>query len=108
MTTTTKAARADTGRLVRTPFIWTLYLLLGMFSFMLTMIGPMVPYLRDEFAMDYTLAGLHQSAFAVGMVAMGLTGGIVIKRFGIALSLWGGIADMLVGLLVMVLAKCSS
>ncbi len=92
-------------RLVRTPFIWTLYLLVGLFSFMLSMIGPMVPYLRDEFAMSYALAGLHQSAFAIGMVTMGLAGSSVIRRFGITLCLWGGMADMLLGLLVMVLAR---
>lgn len=91
--------------LVRTPFIWALYLLLGLFSFMLSMIGPMVPYLQDEFRMDYTLAGLHQSAFALGMVTMGFAGSSIIKRVGIVKSLWGGMVDMLAGLLIMVLAK---
>ena len=99
---------SDPGRFVRTPFIWTLYILLGLFSFMLTMIGPMVPYLRDEFAMSYSLAGLHQSAFALGMVSMGLLGSPIIKRFGITRSLWGGMADMLLGLLIMVLARGSA
>lgn len=100
------AASSETdGPLVRTPFIWTLYLLLGLFSFMLSMIGPMVPYLKDEFGIDYALAGLHQSAFAVGMVGMGLTGGVVIRKLGIAVSLWGGMLDMIVGLFIMVLAK---
>jgi len=96
---------SDPDKFVRTPFIWTLYILLGLFSFMLSMIGPMVPYLRDEFAMSYSLAGLHQSAFALGMVTMGLLGSPVIKRFGITRSLWGGMFDMVVGLLIMVLAR---
>ncbi|HPB66836.1 MAG TPA: hypothetical protein PLW80_09740, partial [Spirochaetales bacterium] len=91
-------------RLVRTPYLWSLYLLLGLFSFMLSMIGPMVPYLRDEFSLSYGLAGLHQSAFALGMVIMGFLGSSVIRRLGTALSLWGGMADMLAGLLVMILA----
>lgn len=95
----------DSNQFVRSPFIWTLYILLGLFSFMLTMIGPMVPYLRDEFAMSYSLAGLHQSAFALGMVTMGLFGSPIIKRFGVTRSLWGGMADMLLGLLIMVLAR---
>lgn len=95
----------DSNQFVRSPFIWTLYILLGLFSFMLTMIGPMVPYLRDEFAMSYSLAGLHQSAFALGMVTMGLFGSPIIKRFGVTRSLWSGMADMLLGLLIMVLAR---
>lgn len=93
------------GTLIRTPFIWALYLLLGLFSFMLSMIGPMVPYLRDEFSITYGLAGLHQSAFALGMVTMGLAGSRLIHALGITISLWAGMADMLLGLLIMVLAR---
>ncbi len=103
--TTCNEALTETGKLRRTPFIWALYLLLGLFSFMLSMIGPMVPYLRDEFAMSYGLAGLHQSAFALGMVTMGLFSSGVIRRLGINLSIWGGMADMLAGLLILILAK---
>ncbi|PKL23739.1 MAG: hypothetical protein CVV47_13070 [Spirochaetae bacterium HGW-Spirochaetae-3] len=105
MTNTLNTPAPDGGALIRTPFIWALYVLLGLFSFMLSMIGPMVPYLRDEFSMSYGLAGLHQSAFALGMVTMGMAGGPIIKRFGVARCLWGGMADMLAGLLVMVLAR---
>jgi MFS family permease len=92
-------------RLHRGPYIWSLYLLLGLFSFMLTMIGPMVPYLQDEFRMDYTLAGLHQSAFALGMVGTGLFASRIIKRLGLTASLYGGMAGMVLALLIMVLAK---
>ena len=80
-------------------------MVLSLFAFMISMIGPMVPYLRDEFGIDYALAGLHQSAFAVGMVIMGLSGGFFVKRLGIEKCLWGGMVDMLAGLLLMVLAK---
>ena len=72
---------------------------------MLSMIGPMVPYLRAEFSISYGLAGLHQSAFAIGMVTMGLAGSRLIRKYGITVSLWAGMADMILGLLVMVLAK---
>ncbi|MBU0929194.1 MAG: MFS transporter [Spirochaetes bacterium] len=105
MASSTNTATPGEAPLVRTSFIWTLYLLLGLFAFMLSMIGPMVPYLQDEFSISYTLAGLHQSAFALGMVTMGLAGSSVIRRLGIALSVWGGMGSMLVGLLVMVLAR---
>lgn len=92
------------SKLVRSPFVWALYLILGLFSFMLTMIGPMVPYLQAEFNMSYTMAGLHQSAFAFGMVVVGFFATNVIKKLGITSSLWGGMAVMLIGLLVMILA----
>ncbi|MDX9959039.1 MAG: MFS transporter, partial [Spirochaetia bacterium] len=97
-----------TGRqeqLRRTSFVWTIYLLLGLFSFAISMIGPMVPYLQDETGMSYTLAGLHQSSFALGMITMGLFGGRLVSRNSIQKSLWGGMVVMIVGLGVMVLGR---
>lgn len=91
-------------KLKRTSYVWTLYILLGLFSFMLTMIGPMAPFLKNEFSISYTLAGLHQSAFALGMVLMGLFASVIIKKLGITLSMWGGMLIMLVGLLVMIVS----
>ena len=92
----------------RTTFLWVLYLLLGVFSFMLTMIGPMVPYLQAEFHLDYTMVGLHQSAFAIGMVLTGLVASRILRRFGIGLSLWAGMAAMLVGLTIMAIGQNSA
>lgn len=83
------------GPLRRTAFVWTLYLLLGLFSFAISMIGPMVPYLQDETGMSYTLAGLHQSVFASGMVLMGLFGGRLMSRNSIQKGLWGGMIAVL-------------
>lgn len=105
MRTPTSTEGPAEGGIVRTPYVWSLYILLGLFSFMLSMIGPMVPYLQDEFGMSYALAGLHQSAFAAGMVLMGLFGSRVIRRLGMTLSIWGGMAVMLAGLLAMILAR---
>lgn len=95
-------------KFVRTPFVWALYLILGLFSFMLSMIGPMVPYLQAEFGISYTIAGLHQSIFAFGMVGMGFFARSVIKKTGITASIWGGMAIMLIGLLIMVLAPVTA
>lgn len=93
------------GALRRTTFVWTIYLLLGLFSFAISMIGPMVPYLQDETGMSYTLAGLHQSSFAFGMVVMGLFGGQLVSMNSIQKGLWGGMAVMVTGLGVMVFGR---
>ena len=91
-------------RLVRTPALWTLYAILGLYAFLQNAIGPAIPLLRDEFHFDYTLAALHISAFAVGMVLSGLTAAAVIHRIGIKTALWGGQVGTLAGLTVLVLA----
>ena len=92
------------NRLVRTPALWTLYLLLGLFSYFLNAIGPAVPALQAEFHFDYTMSALHVSAFAVGMILAGLAGAAVIRRIGARWALWGGQIGLLLGLTALVLA----
>lgn len=88
----------------RTPALWTLYALLALYSFFLTGLGPAIPFLRAEFHFDYTVAALHVSAFAVGMIVSGLVAAPVIRRLGVHASLWGGQAGLLAGLTALVLA----
>ena len=90
--------------LVRTGALWALYALLGLFSFVQNMIGPAVPFLRAEFHLDYSVAALHMSAFALGQMACGLMASLWIRRFGIRKVLWGGMLGILVGISGLVLA----
>ena len=93
------------GALAPVPFkrsglVWTLYLLLGLFAFALTMIGPAIPYLRLEFHLDYTMAALHLSMFAVGMVVGGLLSPAILQRTGFVTGIWGGMVGIMAILLV--------
>ncbi len=92
------------SRIVRTPALWTLYALLGLYAFLQNAIGPAVPFLRAEFHVDYTFAALHMSAYAVGMMVAGVTAPWVIRRFGSHMALWGGQFGTLLGLTALVLA----
>lgn len=91
-------------RFVRTPSLWALYALLGLYAFLQNAIGPAVPFLRAEFHLDYTFAALHISSFAVGMMISGLVAPTVIRRFGVHAALWGGQFGTLAGLTALVLA----
>lgn len=88
----------------RTPALWTLYALLGLFAFLQNAIGPAVPFLRAEFHLDYTMAALHISAFAMGMVLSGFGSPAIIRRVGVGRALWGGQVGTLIGLSALVLA----
>lgn len=88
----------------RTVLVWSLYLLLGLFAFCISLIGPAIPYLRQEFRLDYTTAALHMTMFAVGMVLGGLGASRILERLGLAAGLWGGMAGALAGLILLVLA----
>ena len=91
-------------KLLRSPALWTLYALLGLFSYVQNMIGPAVPFLRAEFGLDYGAAALHMSAFAIGQVISGLSAGPWIRRFGVRRVLWGGMLGILAGITGLVLA----
>ncbi|XYH97356.1 MFS transporter [Sorangium sp. So ce1128] len=88
----------------RTTLVWTLYILCGLYTFVQTMIGPIIPYLRNEFSLDYTFAALHISAFAVGMIVSGLIAPRLLRFIGMMRALWLGMGGILVGLTGLVLA----
>ena len=58
----------------RSEVTWTAYLLLGYFAYLQTVLGPVMPLLRQELRLSYSQSALHFSAFAAGMVVAGLIG----------------------------------
>ena len=81
-------------RFVRDSITWLCYLLLGYYAYLMDILGPVTPYLRDELHASYTLASLHFSAFAVGMLGAGLVAERVLRRFGPLATIWWGSAGM--------------
>jgi predicted MFS family arabinose efflux permease len=58
--------------LIRTRLTWYAYLLSGFFTFIISIQGNIIPFLRDELQLSYTAVSLHPSALAAGMMATGL------------------------------------
>lgn len=73
---------------------WIAYVLLAFYAFFINIPGPITPFLRDELHLSYTLTSLHFSAFAVGILAVGFGGHLVIRRAG----RWGALAIGALGL----------
>ena len=87
---------------VRGPATWTAYGLVGYFAFMETLLGPAMPFLRDELGLGYAAANLHFSAFAFGAVLIGFLGDRILGRWGRRAGIWGGAAGMAAGALLLV------
>lgn len=98
------ADKQDRGAFVRDPITWTAYGLVGYFAFTETVLGPIMPFLREEQGLGYAAASLHFSAFALGGVLVGLRGDRVLVRWGRREALWGGGAGMAAGALLLVLS----
>jgi fucose permease len=66
------------------------YAFLAFYSFFINGFGPITPFIKDELGLSYTVASLHFSAFAAGMLIAGLTGNRVVRRVGRLNAAWIG------------------
>jgi fucose permease len=73
--------------------------LLGCFAYLQAALGPLVPLLRADLRVSYTVAGLHLSAFAAGSLAGGLAAERAVSAKGRRWTLWAGSLGMAAGAL---------
>ncbi len=84
---------------------WLAYGMLGFFNYLLSGLGPLMPFLRQELNLSYTVASLHFSAFAIGMIVAGLVGDRIVARFGRWATFWAGAAGLSVGAVTLTLFR---
>ncbi len=84
---------------------WLCYLALGYFAYLLNTLGPLMPFLRAELGLSYTVGSFHFSAFALGIILAGLLGERIARRFGTGRAFWGGAVGMAVGAVGLVAAR---
>jgi fucose permease len=89
----------------RDRFTWMAYLFLAFYGYFLNVLGPITPFLKDELHLSYTVSSLHFTAFAVGILLIGLGGHVPIRRLGRWRALWIGAAGMSVGALLLVAGR---
>lgn len=75
------------------------YFLLAYYAYTQATLGPLMPFMRSELSLSYTIAGLHLSAFALGMIGAGLTTDRLARRWGRWAIFWGGGLGMTLGAL---------
>ena len=90
---------------VRDGSTWLAYSVLAFYTYLINALGPITPFLRADMNLDYTLASLHFSAFAVGMLLAGLSVDKVVARLGRQRTLWGGAVGMAGGALLLVAGR---
>jgi len=74
----------------RDRFTWLAYLLFTFYAYCLNLLGPITPFLKEELKLSYTVSSLHFTAFAVGILLVGLSGHLLIRRLGRWQALWIG------------------
>ncbi len=94
-----------TAKFVRNRATWMAYILMALYGYFLNVLGPITPFLHDEFHLSYIVSSLHFSAFAVGILVVGLGGHVVINRTGRVRALSIGAAGLGLGALLLVLGR---
>ena len=89
----------------RDHFTWLAYLSLSFYGYFLNVLGPITPFLKEELQLTYTVSSFHFTAFAIGILLVGLGGHLVIQRIGRQRSLWLGLFGMSLGVLLLLAGR---
>ena len=89
----------------RDRFTWLAYLSLAIYGYFLNILGPITPFLKDELRLTYTVSSFHFTAFAVGILLIGVGGHLLIQRLGKQRSLWIGLFGMSLSALLLLIGK---
>lgn len=89
----------------RDRFTWLAYLSLALYGYFLNVLGPITPFLKDELRLTYTVSSFHFTAFAIGILLVGIGGHWVIQRIGQGRSLWLGLFGISLGALLLLAGK---
>ncbi len=76
---------------------WVAYLMLAWFAYLQAAPGLVVPHLRDELGLSYSVGGLHIAAFAAGSLVAGLASSRLELAIGRRHLLWWSAALLAVG-----------
>jgi MFS family permease len=94
-----------TSPFLRSQLTWLMYLMLSFFGYMLNILGPVTPFLMDEFKLTYTLSSLHFTSFATGLILVGLGGHIFVMHNGRRKTLWMSAFSMSLGIILFTAGK---
>lgn len=87
--------------LARDRLTWWGYGVVASLAFVLNGFGPVLDDLRDELGVSRTVAGLHSTGLAAGVLVAGAVGEWVRRRAGWTGLYWAGTLSMLAGVLVL-------
>ena len=75
---------------VRNRLTWLAYAMLAYIGFTQSMLGPLMPFLRTELSLSYTLGGFLPAAIAGGLILSGLISDWLARHWGRRVVFWGG------------------
>lgn len=89
---------------VRNRLTWLAYLMLAYIAVNQTILGPLMPTLRREMNLNYTLGGMLPAALATGLIFSGLIGDWLARHFKRQSLFWGGSVGLVSSVVVLALS----
>jgi MFS family permease len=75
---------------IRDRLTWLAYIMLAYIGFSQSILGPLMPFLRNELHLNYTLGGFLPATLAVGLIISGMTGDQLARHWGRRIVFWNG------------------
>lgn len=80
---------------------WLAYLMLAYIAVSQSILGPLMPFLRSELALNYTQGGLLPAAAATGLIFSGLGSDRLARRSSRRVVFWGGSIGLLLSVILL-------
>jgi predicted MFS family arabinose efflux permease len=103
---TTHPMLPSTQPFVRDRLTWLAYAMLAYIGFSQSILGPLMPFLRTELQLNYTLGGFLPATLAVGLILSGLLGDWLAHHRSRRVVFWSGAIGL--GTSVVILALSHS
>jgi predicted MFS family arabinose efflux permease len=89
---------------VRDRLTWLAYAMLAYIGFSQSILGPLMPFLRTELHLNYTLGGLLPATLATGLILSGLISDGLARRWSRRTVFWLGSLGLATGVILLALS----
>ena len=89
---------------VRDRLTWLAYAMLAYLGFSQSILGPLMPFLRTELRLNYTLGGLLPATLATGLILSGLVSDRLARRWSRRAVFWLGSVGLGTGVILLALS----
>jgi predicted MFS family arabinose efflux permease len=94
----------STPPFVRDRLTWLAYSMLAYIGFSQSILGPLMPFLRTELQLNYTLGGLLPATLATGLIISGLISDGLARRWSRRVVFWFGSLGLATGVILLTLS----
>jgi predicted MFS family arabinose efflux permease len=95
----------STQPFLRDRLTWLAYAMLAYLGFSQSILGPLMPFLRSELQLNFTLGGLLPATLATGLILSGLVGDQLARRWRRRAVFWLGSVGLAGGVTLLALSQ---